>query len=464
MNVPPRKRWADAAPPEAASTAPLQDDVEGKDSVEAPKKKKKKTKEKINCICGSRRPGDWIQCDECNTWYHQECVNLDFAIVDTLDVWKCPPCSGTAGTPKASSTKKSQPTVTKCKSRGCTKPAHPGSKYCTPGCGESEMARFLQQLMRKYHLKLSDLVENRQGKAKQCPACATKVGMDEDSVLIEGNTWHRLCHERAQSEPSKGSLTSEAPKEKAADAEDPDSLSQFNVNNLFNLQYSPAVFVNENIEALLGVVLQTPVDPDALSKEDAAECERIRAEAARLQTRIAEIQCGDREADSIVETSRTMPVPEGEEDTAENFIGDVFDCVSCGHPISSKTWAQHMEKCFQRKEGSFVMCGEPQPGRCNFHDPDIPSYCTIMAGSCPYHPKRTKGLDNPPYACGYPLAPGVHCTRTKKACLRHLDWENLLYARNAHARLKLIQAILALREQHRLLLRKYQQRSKPVAA
>ena len=46
-----------------------------------------------NCaLCDTHDDGRWIQCDDCDSWYHCKCANIpDDLATDTLD-WKCPKC------------------------------------------------------------------------------------------------------------------------------------------------------------------------------------------------------------------------------------------------------------------------------------------------------------------------------------------------------------------------------------
>ena len=56
-----------------------------------------------NCCAASRcvRPDeeliDWIQCDDCDNWYHQTCVNIDPQEAEDLDRYSCPSCVGKEG-------------------------------------------------------------------------------------------------------------------------------------------------------------------------------------------------------------------------------------------------------------------------------------------------------------------------------------------------------------------------------
>ena len=50
-----------------------------------------------HCVCGGPNDGSFMMsCDKCSGWFHGRCVNVDRSVVDTLEHWVCPNCSGSS--------------------------------------------------------------------------------------------------------------------------------------------------------------------------------------------------------------------------------------------------------------------------------------------------------------------------------------------------------------------------------
>jgi len=74
---------------------------------------------------------------------------------------------------------------------------------------------------------------------------------------------------------------------------------------------------------------------------------------------------------------------------------DIIDCVTCGQPIPAKNYSVHIEQCFVKRLGAS------------------------------HYNKNSQFSQQ--FLCGCPTTefPKGYCERTKKSCLKHVNWQNL---------------------------------------
>ncbi|RMB88274.1 hypothetical protein DUI87_35345 [Hirundo rustica rustica] len=127
---------------------------------------------------------------------------------------------------------------------------------------------------------------------------------------------------------------------------------------------------------------------------------------------------------------------------AANTEGDSEDtdlqifCVSCGHPINPKVALRHMERCYAKYE-SQTSFGSMYPTRiegatrlfCDVYNPQSKTYCKRLQVLCPEHSRDPKVPADE--VCGCPLVrdvfelTGDFCRVPKRKCHRHYCWEKL---------------------------------------
>ncbi|ORX48321.1 hypothetical protein DM01DRAFT_1338785 [Hesseltinella vesiculosa] len=99
-------------------------------------KKPSASKPKLYCLC--KQPYDasrtMIACDQCDQWFHCQCIDMNEQKVDFIDMYFCDPCSDDTGKRTSWKDKCSNPACDKAARRGKLKQLHV-SKYCSDHCG-----------------------------------------------------------------------------------------------------------------------------------------------------------------------------------------------------------------------------------------------------------------------------------------------------------------------------------------
>ncbi|XP_003742083.1 CXXC-type zinc finger protein 1 [Galendromus occidentalis] len=159
----------------------------------------------------------------------------------------------------------------------------------------------------------------------------------------------------------------------------------------------------------------------------------------RLQIREAELEeigCRRKkhELEELIKKGKSQTITE--EDVEDGEDPEMNYCVTCGHEFSSKTLNRHMERCFNRFE-SQTSYGSAFPTKndlvdlfCEFYNASQQTYCKRLKILCPEHYKEPKVLDSE--VCGFPLQKILFddehvdfCRLAKKKCIKHISWERL---------------------------------------
>jgi len=115
-------------------------------------------REPLYCIC--RRPdipGKFmIACDNCNEWFHGECIGISKEQAENITNYQCTDCRKAKGQPLS---KPSSPEgFRKCANKGCSNSAKTNSKYCCDSCGIQAAKELIQQ---KNEKKQEDLLQQK---------------------------------------------------------------------------------------------------------------------------------------------------------------------------------------------------------------------------------------------------------------------------------------------------------------
>ena len=103
------------------------------------------------CICKQAdRDEFYIQCENCNQWYHGVCVTLTQSIVDHIKHWYCDSCINVKQTVYNPN----------CTRFGCVDYQLTGSQYCSDNCGLTDAASKIKFQFKITRLDLKDSTRN----------------------------------------------------------------------------------------------------------------------------------------------------------------------------------------------------------------------------------------------------------------------------------------------------------------
>ncbi|WFC97857.1 COMPASS (complex proteins associated with Set1p) component [Malassezia yamatoensis] len=108
---------------------------------------------KLYCVCRQAIEDDrvMIACDQCDEWFHTDCLQIPDDAVDRIDLFICPGCE--TRTQARTSYKPG------CESDGCLNPARlPMSQYCSDVCGMRSIQKRAEAILKdsqsKKHLAM----------------------------------------------------------------------------------------------------------------------------------------------------------------------------------------------------------------------------------------------------------------------------------------------------------------------
>ncbi|GAA5923720.1 SPP1 family PHD finger domain-containing protein [Sporobolomyces koalae] len=114
--------------------------AKGKSRARQEEEAREEADDRLYCVCRELYDPErlMIACDQCEEWYHVDCVGIPDDSVELVDQFFCPPCQ----------TKNHQVTtwLTACARPTCRKPAVALSKYCSDYCGISVVSARLELL------------------------------------------------------------------------------------------------------------------------------------------------------------------------------------------------------------------------------------------------------------------------------------------------------------------------------
>ncbi|XP_062890961.1 CXXC-type zinc finger protein 1-like isoform X3 [Mobula hypostoma] len=166
--------------------------------------------------------------------------------------------------------------------------------------------------------------------------------------------------------------------------------------------------------------------------------EKIRREQHQARGRLQEMERRFHELENIIAKAKQQSIKEDEEvneGDSEEADFQIF-CVSCGHPINPKTAMKHMERCYAKYE-SQTSFGSMYPTRiegatrlfCDVYNTQSKTYCKRLQVLCPEHSRDPKVSADE--VCGCPLVKdvfeltGEFCRVAKRKCNKHYCWEKL---------------------------------------
>ncbi|PNF24443.1 CXXC-type zinc finger protein 1 [Cryptotermes secundus] len=177
------------------------------------------------------------------------------------------------------------------------------------------------------------------------------------------------------------------------------------------------------------------LSPCAAEESNKRALESVRKHQLEVRRILQELDKRHKELDAIIERAKMATVELRSEEDSEDEGEMSMYCITCGHEIHSRMAIKHMEKCFNKYEsqssfGSIYKTRiEGNNMFCDYYNPSSRTYCKRLRVLCPEHSKDPKVNDTE--VCGCPLVTNVFdltgefCRAPKKSCLKHYCWEKL---------------------------------------
>uniref|UniRef100_A0A6Q2YD30 CXXC-type zinc finger protein 1 n=1 Tax=Esox lucius TaxID=8010 RepID=A0A6Q2YD30_ESOLU len=185
-------------------------------------------------------------------------------------------------------------------------------------------------------------------------------------------------------------------------------------------------------------IQQWQQSPCIAEEQGKKQLERIRRDQQNARMRLTEMEKRFHELEGVIAKAKQQVVQQDEESNeGENEETDLLIfCVSCSHPINPKVALRHMERCYAKYE-SQTSFGSMYPTRiegatrlfCDVYNPQSKTYCKRLQVLCPEHSRDPKVPADE--VCGCPLvrnvfeATGEYCRVSKRKCNKHYNWEKL---------------------------------------
>lgn len=197
---------------------------------------------------------------------------------------------------------------------------------------------------------------------------------------------------------------------------------------------------NRILEILPQRIKQWQSSPSVADELSSRALDKIRQEQEEAKKRLEELDMEQEALERLIEEAKgTNPFTEEEEEDYDERLDAESDltvyCVTCGHEVNTKVAPRHMEKCFNKYE-SQTSLGSVFKTKidnlfCDTFNGQSKTYCKRLRVLCPEHSKDPKVREEE--VCGFPLVAseslfsesGSFCRAHKKKCTKHLGWEKL---------------------------------------
>lgn len=211
------------------------------------------------------------------------------------------------------------------------------------------------------------------------------------------------------------------------------------------------------------------LSPCEAENQNKKELEKVRKEQIEVRSILEQLEKRHRELDAVIERAEKATVDEHYDDDQEEESEQSIYCITCGHEIHSRTAVRHMEKCFNKYESQssfgsvYKTVIEGNNMFCDNYNPVTGMYCKRLRVLCPEHTKEPKIGDEE--VCGCPLVTnifdltGEFCRAPKKHCVKHYCWEKLRRAEIDMERVRQYMKADELMEQERQLRHKLANRA-----
>ncbi|XP_063232114.1 CXXC-type zinc finger protein 1-like isoform X2 [Bacillus rossius redtenbacheri] len=395
------------------------------------------------CICRSSDSSRFmIGCDNCEEWYHGDCINITEKKAKYIKQYFCMRCQ------------EEDPTLeTKFK---------PQRRKGDSGCEEGKKKKDANCYSPAKH-KPSSTAEDRRGKKRKylldasnacrsCPGCLRAVDCGtcancrrRVSHLSSGKCVERQCvrttkgasHRRRKDSSSDGEhgggrAPGEAPRQCYGPA---CTKAARHASKYCSDDCGMKLAASRIYQVLPQRIHEWSLSTSVAEEGNKKSLESVRKQQLAVRKTLQELDKRQKELDDFITGAKTATIDSHCEDESEDEPEMSMYCITCGIEVNSRLFIKHIEKCFCKYEsqssfGSIYKTRiEGNNMFCDYYNPMNRTYCKRLRVLCPEHCKEAKV--SPTEVCGCPLVTNVFdltgefCRAAKKTCLRHYCWEKL---------------------------------------
>uniref|UniRef100_A0A673GVR5 CXXC-type zinc finger protein 1 n=1 Tax=Sinocyclocheilus rhinocerous TaxID=307959 RepID=A0A673GVR5_9TELE len=418
---------------------------------------------RVYCVC--RKPDIncfMIGCDNCNDWFHGDCIKISEKIAKTIRVWYCEKCRSKNESleikfrPKKSREKE---TVTEDWLWGIFGIC-PQIKRSARMCGECEPC------MRTEDCGLCDFCKDMKkfggpNKIRQkCRLRQCEVRARVSFTFVKETTsqsyyqWFCLfyhmplwCILRCNHHKPKQKHRDRVRHCERAEVRESGGARQCLGPGCVEAARASSKYCSDDCGMKLAANRIYEILPQRIQQWQQSPCiaeeqgkkllERIRREQQSARMRLTEMEKRFHELEGIIAKAKQQVVQHDEEVNEGDDDTDLqIFCVSCSHPVNPKVALRHMERCYAKYE-SQTSFGSMYPTRiegatrlfCDVYNPQSKTYCKRLQVLCPEHSRDPKIPADE--VCGCPLVrdvfepTGEYCRVSKRKCNKHYCWEKL---------------------------------------
>ncbi|KAL3320033.1 hypothetical protein Ciccas_001279 [Cichlidogyrus casuarinus] len=159
----------------------------------------------------------------------------------------------------------------------------------------------------------------------------------------------------------------------------------------------------------------------------------------KVENKLIQLEEEHQKLNAIIAQARNFkPNPEEMEASLKNDCREADRieqqlCIICCSEINMRHALRHMERCFQKMEGSTIFCASQKeqsigtPLFCDNFDPQAKAYCKRLRVVCEHYKDPKLPVNTP---CGYPLSDKLFdaavdrfCATPREKCTCHFGWE-----------------------------------------
>uniref|UniRef100_A0A673YXW0 CXXC-type zinc finger protein 1 n=1 Tax=Salmo trutta TaxID=8032 RepID=A0A673YXW0_SALTR len=419
----------------------------------------------VYCIC--RKPDIncfMIGCDNCNEWFHGNCINLTEKMAKAIRQWYCLRCQDKDPSleikyrPKKSREKEAegQREPERKFERQNSTPDYKserrrGSKVKRSArmCGECEPCLRTEDCATCDFCKDMKKFGGPNKIRQKCRfrQCDVRARVDLTCVhcdLFFVNAYQKESRRHKQKQKHKDKVRHSD----RGDARDgggqrqclgPSCVEAARANSKYcSEECGMKLATNRLYEILPQRIQQWQQSPCIAEEQGKKQLERIRRDQQNARMRLTDMEKRFHELEGIIAKAKQQVVQQDEEtNEGDNEETDLMIfCVSCSHPINPKVALRHMERCYAKYE-SQTSFGSMYPTKiegatrlfCDVYNPQSKTYCKRLQVLCPEHSRDPKVPGDE--VCGCPLvrnvfeATGEYCRVSKRKCNKHYNWEKL---------------------------------------